>query len=221
MKSAPFLRAGIFLAIFFAAVTIGYFLLRPSDELPIYHPSQLDVRLVDRSVRDAKGEHHIKPFRLIDQDGDSLFLADVQGKVLLTDFFFTTCGTICPKMSTQMARVQEAFAQDDRVLLLSHSVTPEADSVPVLHAYAKEYGVEQHRWRLLTGDRKQIYDLARTSYFAVMDHGDGGPDDFVHTENFVLVDPQGRLRGFYDGTKAKEVDQAIKDMRKLLKEMKG
>ncbi|HRO40889.1 MAG TPA: SCO family protein [Flavobacteriales bacterium] len=221
MKNAPFLRAGIFLAIFFAAVTIGYFLLRPSDELPIYHPSQLDVRLVDRSVRDAKGEHHIKPFRLIDQDGDSLFLADVQGKVLLTDFFFTTCGTICPKMSTQMARVQEAFAQDDRVLLLSHSVTPEADSVPVLHAYAKEYGVEHHRWRLLTGDRKQIYDLARTSYFAVMDHGDGGPDDFVHTENFVLVDPQGRLRGFYDGTKAKEVDQAIKDMRKLLKEMKG
>jgi len=221
VKNAPFLRAGIFLAIFFAAVTIGYFLLRPSDELPIYHPSQLDVRLVDRSVRDAKGEHHIKPFRLIDQDGDSLFLADVQGKVLLTDFFFTTCGTICPKMSTQMARVQEAFAQDDRVLLLSHSVTPEADSVPVLHAYAKEYGVEHHRWRLLTGDRKQIYDLARTSYFAVMDHGDGGPDDFVHTENFVLVDPQGRLRGFYDGTKAKEVDQAIKDMRKLLKEMKG
>ncbi|HRN37047.1 MAG TPA: SCO family protein, partial [Flavobacteriales bacterium] len=107
MKNAPFLRAGIFLAIFFAAVTIGYFLLRPSDELPIYHPSQLDVRLVDRSVRDAKGEHHIKPFRLIDQDGDSLFLADVQGKVLLTDFFFTTCGTICPKMSSQLARVQE------------------------------------------------------------------------------------------------------------------
>lgn len=221
MKDAPYIRAGIVLAIFAVAVGIGYYLIKPSDELPIYHPSQLDPRLVDASVRSEKGEHHIKPFRLIDQNGDSLFLSDVQGKVLLTDFFFTTCGTICPKMSSQLARVQEEFADDDRVLLLSHSVTPGADSVPVLHAYAERYGVDHRRWRLLTGDRKQIYDLARTSYFAVMDEGDGGPDDFVHTENFVLVDPQGRIRGFYDGTKAKEVDQAMKDMHKLLKEMKG
>ncbi|HMN04306.1 MAG TPA: SCO family protein [Flavobacteriales bacterium] len=220
MKNAPYLRAGIFAAIFGIAVTIGYFVLKPSDELPIYHPSHLDPRLVDPSVLGNKDEFHIKPFRLIDQNGDSLFLPDVQGKVLLTDFFFTTCGSICPKMTKQMVRVQAEFADDDRVLLLSHSVTPGADSVPVLKAYAEENGVDHRRWRLLTGDRKHIYDLARTSYFAVLDQGDGGPDDFVHTENFVLVDPEGRLRGFYDGTKAKEVDQAIKDIRKLLKEMK-
>lgn len=207
--------------IFCAAVYIGYLILRPSGELPIYHPSQLDPRLVGDAVKNEQGEHHIKPFHLIDQNGDSLSLADVQGKVLLVDFFFTTCGSICPKMSNQMVRVQQAFMNDDRVLLLSHSVTPESDSIPVLRAYAAEYGVDHHRWRLLTGDRKQIYDLARTSYFAAVDQGDGGPNDFVHTENFVLVDPQGRLRGFYDGTKAKEVDQAMKDMRQLLKEIKS
>ncbi len=207
--------------IFSAAVLAAYYILRPSEELLIYHPSQLDQRLVGDAARAEAGEHHIKPFHLIDQNGDSLHLSDVTGKVALADFFFTTCGSICPKMSTQMERVQAAFKNDDRVILLSHSVTPESDSVPVLQAYAAEYGVNHHRWRLLTGDRKQIYDLARTSYFAAVDHGDGGPDDFVHTENFVLVDPQGRIRGFYDGTKAKEVDQAIKDMRTLLKEMKS
>ncbi len=221
MKNAPYLRAAVFTVIFAIAVTIGYYVLRPSGELPIYHPSQLDPRLVDRSALENKGEHHIKAFRLIDQEGDSVFLADVQGKVVLADFFFTSCGTICPKMTNQLVRVQKEFADDDRVLLLSHSVTPGADSVPVLKAYAEKYDVDHRRWRLLTGDRAQIYDLARTSYFAVLDHGDGGPDDFVHTENFVLVDPQGRLRGFYDGTKAKEVDQAMADIRKLLKEMKG
>jgi protein SCO1/2 len=211
------IAVGILFAI---AVAIGYFILRPSGELPVYHPSQLDQRLVAESVRNEQGVHHIKSFHLIDQDGDSVFLDDVKGKVLLVDFFFTTCKTICPKMSNQMVRVQDAFLHDDRVMLLSHSVTPEADSVPVLKAYAAEYGVDHHRWRLLTGDRKQIYSLARTSYFAAMDHGDGGPDDFVHTENFVLVDPQGRLRGFYDGTKKDEVDRAIKDMRTLLEEEK-
>lgn len=221
MKNSPYIRVAALASIFVLAVVIGYFVIRPSGELPIYHPSQLDPRLVAESVRNEKGEHHIKPFRLIDQDGDSVFLSTVEGKVVLADFFFTTCGSICPKMSTQLVRVQEAFKDDDRVMLLSHSVTPGTDSVPVLKAYAEKYGVQHNRWRLLTGDRKQIYDLARTSYFAAVDQGDGGPDDFVHTENFVLVDPQGRIRGFYDGTKAKEVDQAIKDMRWLLKEMKS
>lgn len=214
-------RLSVFLGIFAVAVLIGYAVLRPSDELPIYHPSQLDPRLVAESVRSDTGEHRIKPFRLIDQEGDSLFLSDVQGKVILADFFFTTCGSICPKMTKQFVRVQEAFQDDDRVLLLSHSVTPGTDSVPVLKAYAEQHGALHRRWRLLTGDRKQIYDLARSSYFAALDQGDGGPDDFVHTENFVLVDPQGRLRGFYDGTKPKEVDQAMQDMRQLLRSMEG
>lgn len=218
MRSPLLVRALLFGALFLVAVVIGYALLRPSGRLPVYHPSQLDPRLVDASVRGEQGEHHISPFHLTDQEGDSVTLATVKGKVLLVDFFFTTCGSICPKMSTQMVRVQDAFRTDDRVLLLSHSVTPEIDSTATLKAYAEQYGADHARWRLLTGDRKQIYALARTSYFAALDHGDGGPQDFVHTENFVLVDPQGRLRGFYDGTSAKQVDQAIADIRTLLDE---
>jgi protein SCO1/2 len=218
VKNLPFRTRLIAVgSIFIAGVVACYLILRPSGAPPIYHPSQLDPRLVGQEVRGEQGEHHIKPFNLIDQDGDSLHLSDIQGKVVLADFFFTTCGSICPKMSNQMVRVQDAFRNDDRVLLLSHSVTPEADSVPVLRAYAQEYSVDHRRWRLLTGDRKQIYRLARTSYFAALDEGDGGPDDFVHTENFVLVDDQGRLRGFYDGTKKDEVDRAMADMRWLLK----
>ena len=220
MKNSPLLvRLLVIGSLFLVAVTIGYFIIRPSGELPVYNPSQLDPRLVGDAAKNEKGVHHISPFHLIDQDGDSVSLADVKGKVVLSDFFFTTCGSICPKMSTQLIRVQEKYKDEDRLMLLSHSVTPETDSVPVLKAYAEEYGVYHKRWRLLTGDRKQIYRLARNSYFADVDKGDGGPDDFVHTENFVLVDPQGRIRGFYDGTKPAEVDKAMADIQKLLGEI--
>jgi len=218
MRSPLLLRAVIFTALFAVAVIIGYFIIRPSATLPIYHPSELDPRLVDKDVRNEKGEHHILDFRLIDQNGDSVSLATVKGKVVVADFFFTTCGSICPKMSTQLVRVQDKFKSDDRVMLLSHSVTPELDSVARLRDYGALYGVDHNRWRLLTGDRPQIYRLARQSYFACTTQGNGGPDDFVHTENFVLVDPQLRIRGFYDGTSAKDVDRLIGDMKTLLQE---
>ncbi|HEY0978139.1 MAG TPA: SCO family protein, partial [Flavobacteriales bacterium] len=185
------------------------------------HPAQLDARLVQPGLAQQKEEHHLLDFSLTDQNGEQVTLSTAQGKIILADFFFTTCTSICPKMSMQMARVQAAFKDDDRVLLLSHSVTPEIDSVPVLKAYGELHGVDARRWRLLTGDRKRIYALARTSWFAVMDEGDGGPDDFVHTENFILADPDGRLRGFYDGTSAKEVDRAIADMHRLLEEVEA
>ena len=205
--------------VFIVAVVVAYLIIKPSERLPVFHPNQLDKRLVDRSGI-SEGEHHIKDFELIDQRGDTLRLADLDGKVIVADFFFTTCATICPKMSVQMARVQEEFKDEERLMLLSHSVTPEIDSVSVLAAYAELHGAEPDRWRLLTGDRAQIYRLARTSYFAALDEGDGGPDDFVHTENFVLVDGQRHLRGFYDGTSEKDVDRLIGDLRKLLQEEK-
>jgi len=211
-------RILLFLAIFIAVVAGAYWMLKPSDTLPIYHPAQLDPRLVDPSLKGAKGEHHILDFALVDQRGDTLRLADVGERIIVADFFFTTCPTICPKMTKQLVRVQQTFAGDDGLMLLSHSVTPEMDSVPVLAAYAQLHGVDPQRWRLLTGDRKQIYALARKSYFAALDEGDGGPDDFVHTENFVLVDPQHRLRGFYDGTSTTDVDRLIGDIRKLKEE---
>jgi len=211
-------RLLLFLAILVVAVVIGYFMLRPSDTLPIYHPAQIDQRLVDPEARHAEGEHHITDFHLIDQLGGQFSLADVGDRIIVADFFFTTCATICPKMSVQMERVQEAFRDEPGLLLLSHSVTPEIDSVPVLSAYALLHNADPARWRFLTGDRKQIYALARKSYFAAMDEGDGGPDDFVHTENFVLVDPKRRIRGFYDGTSPKDVDRLIGDVGRLLQE---
>lgn len=219
MRSRPLLiRFAAFAALFAVAVVAGYFILRKDDRLPVYHPSELDPRLVDPSARQAYGVHHIKDFRLIDQNADTVTLADTKGKVVVADFFFTTCGSICPKMGTQMARVQETYRTNEGVLLLSHSVTPEIDSVPLLHAYGERYGADPARWRLMTGDRRQIYDLARTSYFACTEEGDGGPDDFVHTENFVLVDTLRRIRGFYDGTSPKDVDRLIADIARLLEE---
>lgn len=218
-RDRPFLlRIGLFLLIAAVAIAVGYQLLKPSDELPVYHPNQLDPRLVDPAVKGRKGEHRISDFNLVDQFGGRFAMSDVKGRIIVADFFFTTCATICPKMTTQMERVQEAYRDENRLLLLSHSVTPEMDSVPVLAAYAELHHADPERWRFLTGDRKQIYSLARTSYFAAMDEGDGGPDDFVHTENFVLVDPQRRIRGFYDGTSPEDVDRLISDIAKLIKE---
>ncbi len=215
------LRIGLFLLIAAVAIGVGYVLLKPSDQLPVYHPNQLDPRLVDPAVKGRKGEHHIADFDLIDQFGGHFTMADVKDRIIVTDFFFTTCATICPKMTNQLERVQEAYKDEDRLLLLSHSVTPEMDSVPVLAAYAELHHADPDRWRFLTGDRRQIYALARKSYFAALDEGDGGPDDFVHTENFVLVDRQRRIRGFYDGTSTVEVDRLIGDIAKLLKEEKA
>lgn len=214
-------RSLVFVLILVIAVLIGWRLLRPREALPVYHPKQLDRRLVDPHVQQQHGEHHISDFDLVDQQGRHITLKEVGGRIIVADFFFTTCATICPKMSVQMGRVQEEFKDEPRLVLLSHSVTPEMDSVPVLAEYAQRHGADPERWHFLTGDRKQIYDLARRSYFAAMDEGDGGPDDFVHTENFVLVDPQRRLRGFYDGTSKADVDRLIADIGKLLEEQEG
>ncbi len=219
MNNRPIVvRVLAFLTIVAVAVGIGYQLLKPSDELRIFHPKDLDARLVDPAVRNTKGEHHISDFALVDQLGRTITLADVKDRIIVADFFFTTCATICPKMTTQMERVQEAYKADDRVVILSHSVTPEMDSIPVLADYAALHRADPERWHFLTGDRKQIYALARRSYFACLDEGDGGPQDFVHTENFVLVDAQRRIRGFYDGTNPTDVDRLIGDIGKLLSE---
>lgn len=211
-------RIVLFLLVFIGLVVVAYLVLRPSEELPVYHPSQLDPRLVEPDVRKQRGEHRIMDFDLTDQLGQRFTRDSIGGRIVVSDFFFTTCPTICPKMTDQMVRVQEAYRDEDRLLLLSHTVTPEIDTVEVLAAYAREKGADPDRWRFLTGPRKQIYALARRSYFACVDEGDGGLQDFVHTENFVLVDPLGRLRGFYDGTSEQDVDRLIKDIRKLLKE---
>ncbi|MBK6985217.1 MAG: SCO family protein [Bacteroidetes bacterium] len=157
-------------------------------------------------------------FLFINQYGENVTEETVKGKIYVTDFFFTTCQSICPIMSTELERVYKQFANRNDVLILSHTVSPEEDSVNVLMDYATLHGVKDKRWLFLTGDKKHLYDMARTSYLLNMEEGNGDEDDFIHTQNFALVDKENRLRGFYDGTDSIEVSRLITDMNLLLEE---
>lgn len=214
-ESGPRWALIAYLGIAVIAIGIGTYLLTPEYDLPIYQPSDLNPALVDVTVQGHEG-HRILPFTLLNQSGDTVSEADVSGQVLVVDFFFTRCATICPMLTSNMRRVQDRVLSDDRVRLMSHSVTPVADSVAVLSSYAEANGVDDKRWWLLTGDKAEIYRLARKSYFAALDEGDGGFQDFVHTENIVLVDTLGQLRGFYDGTDLDEVNALVRDLLFLL-----
>ena len=205
-----------FFAIFFTSVAIAYVMyFRPEDDLPIYQPSQLNPALVDPSAM-REENHRILDFNLVNHLGDTVTLADVQGQILVVDFFFTRCATICPLMTKNLQRIHDRLGPDAPVQLMSHSVTPLADSVSVLSAYADKHGADPDLWWFLTGEKSEIYTLARKSYFSCLDEGDGGFQDFVHTENIVLVDDQGRLRGFYDGTDSKAMSQLFSDLEFLL-----
>ena len=205
-----------FFAIFFTSVAIAYVMyFRPEDNLPIYQPSQLNPALVDPSAM-REENHRILDFNLVNHLGDTVTLADVQGQILVVDFFFTRCATICPLMTKNLQRIHDRLGPDAPVQLMSHSVTPVADSVSVLSAYADKHGADPDLWWFLTGEKSEIYTLARKSYFSCLDEGDGGFQDFVHTENIVLVDDQGRLRGFYDGTDSKAMSQLFSDLEFLL-----
>lgn len=198
-------------------MVIAYFLIKPKV-LPVFNPSDINPKLVDESVQGVTKLHRIGSFSLTNQDGKTITEKDYQDKVYVTDFFFVTCPTICPKMTKQMERVYDEFKSDNDVLFLSHTVMPENDSVPVLKEYAIKHNINSAKWNLVTGDKKQIYDLARKTYFAAITEGDGGVDDFIHTENFVLIDKEKRIRGFYDGTSENDVDRLINDINTLLNE---
>ena len=192
-----------------------YNALKPKERLPIYQPASLNPDLVDSTLHYKRKYHTIANFDLINQNGKRITQEDYQGKIYVADFFFTTCPSICPIMTKNMLAIQEATINDDDIMLLSHSVTPQIDSVAQLKKYALEKGVIDSKWNLVTGDKKQIYELARKSYFAVLDDGDGGPYDMIHTENFILVDKKGRIRGTYDGTNTEEVKKLLDDIRIL------
>jgi protein SCO1/2 len=200
-------------------ITIGYFMIDNNKApLPIFNPTDLNPQLVDESLRNVDKFHRVGSFNLTNQDGQVITEKNYEDKIYVTDFFFVTCPTICPKMTKQMHRVYAEFEDNATIAFLSHTVMPEADSVSVLNQYAQDLGVSSDKWNFVTGDKKQIYNLARKTYFAAITEGDGGPEDFVHTENFVLVDTQKRLRGFYDGTSKEDVDRLIIDIYALLEE---
>lgn len=221
MKSI-FKKYRIFIGIFviFSIITLFLFYsaLKPAKTLPIFNPSDVNPELVDSTVQYISKYHTIADFSFTNQNGKTITQKDYEGKIYVADFFFTTCTSICPKMTANLFDVQAAIKDNPKVMLLSHTVFPETDSVPVLKAYAKKYNIDDKKWNLVTGDKKEIYTMARKSYLAVKL---GKPDelyDMVHTENFVLVDTKKRVRGFYDGTKKEDIKKLIEDINFLSKE---
>jgi protein SCO1/2 len=203
---------GTFLIFSIITITLFYNVLKPSKTLPIYNPADVNPELVDSTVQYIAREHKIANFSFINQNGKIITQKDYEDKIYVADFFFTTCGTICPIMTTNMIDIQKAFLNNPKVMLLSHTVTPEIDSVSVLKKYAIEKGVVVSKWNLVTGDKKEIYSMARKSYLAVKLGKPSELYDMVHTENFVLVDAQKRVRGFYDGTKKEDINKLIDDI---------
>jgi protein SCO1/2 len=196
-------------------LALFYNALKPKEKLAIYQPSMVNYELVDSTLQHKKKFHKIAPFSLTNQNGLTVTEKDYMNKIYVADFFFTTCPSICPKMTANMVLIQENIKTDNQVLLLSFSVTPEIDSIQQLKSYAIEKGVIDSKWNLLTGNKKEIYELARKSYLAVKTDGDGGEHDMIHTENFILVDPEKRIRGFYDGTDIKAMDELLSDIKVL------
>ena len=212
----------VFLTVFaiFSAITITLFYtaLKPAKMLPVYNPADVNPELVDSTMQYKSKYHKIADFSFVNQNGKTITQKDYEGKIYVADFFFTTCGSICPKMTTNLVKVQKAIINNPKVMLLSHSVMPDVDDVAKLKQYALKNKVNDAKWNLVTGDKKEIYKMARMSYLAVKQ---GKPDelyDMVHTENFVLVDAKRQVRGFYDGTKPEEITRLIEDINFLCTE---
>jgi protein SCO1/2 len=212
---------GTFILFSIITITLFYNVLKPSKALPIYNPADVNPELVDSTMQYVEKYHTIGNFSFINQNGKTITQKDYEGKIYVADFFFTTCGSICPKMTANMVDVQKAILHNPKVMLLSHTVTPEIDSVPVLKKYALAKGVVDSKWNLVTGNKKDIYSLARKSYLAVKLGKPNELYDMVHTENFVLVDAKKRVRGFYDGTKKEEIKRLIDDINWLCQEDKN
>ena len=209
-------RFGLVLLILSALIiALFYRALDPEKSLPVFQPSDVNPELVDSSLQHVKKYHRIADFSLTNQNGATITQEDYRDKIYIADFFFTTCLTICPVMTSNMADLQAAVLRDDDVLLLSHSVTPVIDSVPRLKAYALEKGVIDGKWNLVTGNKKQIYELARKSYLVAKDESEGDAYDMIHTENFVLVDKERRIRGIYNGTDKDDMTRLLADLRVL------
>ncbi|WP_378294307.1 SCO family protein [Aquimarina rubra] len=183
--------------------------------MPVYNPSDFNPELVDISLQNTSENHKVADFELINQNGKIVTQKDYHNKIYIVDFFFTRCLSICPVMTNNMGKLQKLYLENENIMFLSLSVTPDIDSIPVLRKYATDKGVIDSKWNITTGNKKHIYELARKSYFAVIEKGDGGLQDFIHTPNFILVDKKKQIRGIYDGTNNKEIERLVNDMRIL------
>ena len=186
--------------------------------LPVYTPADLDPDWVDASLKASSRTHVVPDFKFTNQDGNIVDERTVAGKIYVAEFFFTACPGICPTLTKHTKRIQDAFIDDDEVLILSHTVYPEHDSVQVLNTFAEMQGIKSTKWHLLTGSKEDLYGISRKGYFAISYEPDLSEYGFIHTENVVLVDKHRRLRGFYNGTKPHEINRLIEDIHVLKKE---
>lgn len=217
-------RYRIFIGFFivFSAITLTafYSVLKPKKSLPIYNPMDVNPEMVDSTIQHIGYNHTIANFSFTNQNGKTITQKDYEGKIYVADFFFTTCQSICPKMTNNMVWLQNQIKNNPKVLLLSHSVTPDIDSVSVLKEYAIRKGVIDSKWNLVTGNKKEIYFMARKSYLAVKTGKPSEMYDMVHTENFVLVDAKRQVRGFYDGTNLDgPTEEGVKNVKQLLEDI--
>jgi len=216
-------RIIILVSIAFVASIIGYFIsVNKTKTLPIINPVDVIEEMVDTSMLRIGYGHTIGDFSFLDQNGNTISQVDLENKIYVVEYFFTTCATICPKMNIQMQRVQKAFKGNKDFKILSFTVNPEVDTVEQMKRYALSHEANDSQWYFLTGTKKDLYQLARTSFFILkqaeaQNLGDAD-SDFIHTNNFVLVDRKKRIRGYYDGTSQKEVNQLIKDIELLINE---
>ena len=215
-RKRDFITIGFILLFSTAAITLFYAILKPTETLPIYQPAEVNEKLVDTSIIHVSKYHKISDFKLINQNGEEITQEFYKNKIYVADFFFTTCQDICPIMTKNMYRLQEELKEDNDILFLSHTVIPEIDTVQQLKKYAVDNKIDESKWNLVTGDKKQIYELARKSYLAVED-AEFGEYDMIHTENFMLIDKKRQIRGFYDGTNDLEIDRLLSDIEILKK----
>jgi len=217
LKPSEWLKIGVLILVFVVGSTAAYQILQPKPRLPIYNPSDLNPAVVDDDLERVGRGHRIGDFDLIDQWGNRADSSLLQGKIYVADFFFTTCPTICIDMGANFQRIQETYKDEDRFHLVSHTVMPEIDTVEVMHTYGERMGAIKGKWHLLTGEKRELYRMARREYFAVMEQGTSFDEhDFIHTENVILVDEKKRIRGFYDGTSDLDIDRLIGDIQILL-----
>lgn len=213
-------RYRVFIVIFFsiasAILLLFYKALTPKKVLPIFQPNDVNYELVDSSIQHIKRFHKIKSFEFLNQNGEKISEKDYEGFIYVADFFFTTCPSICPIMTNNMVKIQNYIKDKKKVKLLSFSVTPDIDSVHVLKEYSIKKGVDDKYWNLLTGDKSKIYSLARKSFLVVKENVESDSHSMIHTENFVLVDREKRIRGFYDGTDDTDMQVLKEDIGILL-----
>jgi protein SCO1/2 len=215
----------LFLIILFAiCIPVGYLLIKPKDQkdLPIINPIDVQEEMVDPEMLRIGQGHTIGNFSFQNQDNKTITQKEVKGKIYVVEYFFTTCKSICPIMNHQMKRVQLAFKDNPNFKILSFTVDPDVDSVEQLKRYANSHNAVKNQWHFLTGKKDALYGLARKSFFILKpaeaaNQGDVG-SDFIHTNNFVLIDGRGRIRGYYDGTNKNEITTLIDDIKRLEKE---